>query len=140
MREFKFNLRGKEIHYELPDDIDDYVVPMVIYFNLIGLPTVMSCEGHDNTYMSMFWIEFDQSVTEEDIVNFQMMHLAQPNGAFVSCGWFAERMYVCTGFDGQKEVKRAWRYMAATKLAAMTDITEWLNEDLERSKDYDEES
>ena len=46
-------------------DYDVDVIPMVEYFNSVGLKTYMSCSGHkDNPYMSMFWIEFDPSVTE----------------------------------------------------------------------------
>ena len=53
-------------------DYDVDVIPMVEYFNSVGLKTYMSCSGHkDNPYMSMFWIEFDPSVTEQDIIDFQ---------------------------------------------------------------------
>ena len=36
-------------------DYDVDVIPMVEYFNSVGLKTYMSCSGHkDNPYMSMF--------------------------------------------------------------------------------------
>lgn len=50
-------------------DYDVDVIPMVEYFNSVGLKTYMSCSGHkDNPYMSMFWIEFDPSVTEQEMM------------------------------------------------------------------------
>ena len=50
--------------------IDPGVISMVKFFNENGLPTHMSCQGHNKTTMSMFWIEFDRSVTEDNILNF----------------------------------------------------------------------
>lgn len=46
------------------DKLDPSVVDMVRYFNAHGLPTRMSCEGHNKTNMSMFWIEFASCVGE----------------------------------------------------------------------------
>ena len=60
--------------------IDPGVIPMVKFFNENGLPTHMSCQGHNRTNLSMFWIEFDPSVTEEDIVSFQRNHLDKLGG------------------------------------------------------------
>ena len=39
----------------------------------------------------MFWIEFDKTVEEADILNFMKQHLT-PLGTFVSCGRFAKRI------------------------------------------------
>ena len=44
--------------------LDPKVIPLVDFFNQRGLKTHMSCEGHNNTNISMFWIQFDKSVTE----------------------------------------------------------------------------
>ena len=68
--------------------IDPGVISMVKFFNENGLPTHMSCQGHNKTNMSMFWIEFDRSVTEDNILNFMKDHL-NAQGTFVSCGRFA---------------------------------------------------
>ena len=51
--------------------MDKYVIPLVNYFNSQGLKTKMSCEGHNKTNMSMFWISFTDSIQEQDIINFQ---------------------------------------------------------------------
>ena len=66
-------------------DLDPLVIPMVDYFNRNGLKTCMSCQGHNKTNMSMFWIQFDESVTEDDILGFMREHLSA-QGTFVSCG------------------------------------------------------
>lgn len=65
-------------------DYDADVIPMVEYFNSVGLKTYMSCSGHkDNPYMSMFWIEFDPSVTEQDIIDFQRNHGIDTNRLYI---------------------------------------------------------
>ena len=46
--------------------LDPDVIQMVKFFNKNGHLTHMSCQGHNRTNMSMFWIEFYQSVTEND--------------------------------------------------------------------------
>lgn len=103
--------------------MDKNVIPLVKYFNENGLKTVMSCEGHNKTNMSMFWIEFDASVTEQDIINFQKRHLENHYYSFSSCGRFAERLFVAP-----KIIKR-WYYFAATKEAANQDLKNWKNDD-----------
>ena len=52
------------------EGLDPAVIPLVKFFNDSGLKTYMSCQGHNQTNMSMFWIQFDKSVTEEDILGF----------------------------------------------------------------------
>lgn len=100
-------------------ELDPKVIPLVEFFNAEGLPTLSSCEGHDKTYMSMFWIKFDYSVTEEDIITFQQRHLTK-RGSFISCGRFAKRV-----FTMNLEVFECWCYFAATVEAADTDLGNW---------------
>lgn len=106
-------------------DFDPLVIPMVEYFNESGLKTCLSCQGHNRTYLSMFWIEFDRSVTEEDILNFMKKHLTA-QGTFVSCGRFAKRLI---GFYNPRTVEWGkeylWCYFAATQEAADTDLQRW---------------
>ena len=45
------------------NELDTYVIPLVQYFNENGLPTIMSCQGHNKTNISMFWIQFSKTVT-----------------------------------------------------------------------------
>lgn len=71
--------------------LDPEVIPLVRYFNQVGLPTCMSCQGHNTTRMSMFWIEFDKSVTNEDIINFQRKHTNE-YGGFCINGRFVIRI------------------------------------------------
>ena len=85
----------------------------------------MSCQGHNKTNMSMFWIEFDKSVTEEDILGFMKKHLTQ-QGTFISCGRFARRLI---GFHNPKTTEWSkgeyWCYFAATQEAADADLRKW---------------
>jgi hypothetical protein len=99
------------------NDIDPGVVNLVDYFNSIGLPTRMSCEGHNKTNVSMFWIEFKKEVTEEDIEKF-LNDLSAKYGSYALCGCFAMRI-----FPGPEYTIRRWRYMAATKIAADSDYS-----------------
>lgn len=105
--------------------IDPGVIPMVKFFNKNGLPTNMSCQGHNKTNMSMFWIEFDKSVTEDNILNFMKNHLSA-QGTFVSCGRFAKRLI---GFYNVKTMEwskiESWNYFAATVDAADADLQRW---------------
>ena len=59
----------------MESELDKRVIPLVRFFNENGLPTNMSCQGHNKTNMSMFWIEFDKTVTQDDIVKFMRNHL-----------------------------------------------------------------
>lgn len=70
-------------------DYDADVIPMVEYFNSVGLKTYMSCSGHKgNPYMSMFWIEFDPSVTEQDIIDFQRNHVNEYKPSHILCCFY----------------------------------------------------
>lgn len=116
-------MTGRE-DYELLG-LDPLVIAMVEYFNESGLKTCMSCQGHNKTNMSMYWIEFDKSVTEEIILNFMKEHLTS-YGTFVSCGRFAKRVI---GFYNPKTTewskRECWCYFAATQEAANTDLRRW---------------
>lgn len=101
-------------------DLDPHVVDIVQYFNMQGLTTIMSCEGHNSTNMSMFWIQFSPSVTEDDIIDFQLRHTNPPYNTFTSCGRFAQRIYW-----GGRTREKSWQYMAATKEAAAKDLKKW---------------
>ena len=106
-------------------ELDPLVVPMVKYFNENGLKTIMSCQGHNKTNLSMFWIQFDESVTSEDIQEFMRNHL-DDSGWFPSDGRFARRMY-CGYSRTKKEWHEinAWCYFAATPEAANEDLGRW---------------
>ena len=103
-------------------DYDVDVIPMVEYFNSVGLKTYMSCSGHKgNPYMSMFWIKFDPSVTEQDIIDFQRNHVNEYN-MFCSCGRFVQRI-IATGRSDK--IMRSHQYMAANVDAANIDLKAW---------------
>ena len=80
-----------EMSQYIEAELDEKVIPLVQFFNANGLPTLMSCHGHNKTNLSMFWIEFDKTVTEADIVAFMRGHLNWV-GMFCSCGRFAKRI------------------------------------------------
>ena len=105
-------MKNESIEYE---GLDSKVIPLVNYFNSIGLKTHMSCEGHNQTNQSMFWIEFDKAVAEENIEAF-LIRLREQYGSSATNGCFAMRI-----FPGPKYTMRRWRYMAATQEAARAD-------------------
>lgn len=103
--------------------LDSKVIPLVEFFNQRGLKTCMSCEGHNKTNMSMFWIQFDKSVTEDDLIQFMNNHQFESKYGkyFASCGRFALRIY-----PSPKEIVREWSYFAATHEAAEQDLKNWI--------------
>jgi hypothetical protein len=103
--------------------MDKKVIPLVEFFNQRGLKTCMSCEGHNKTNMSMFWIQFDKSVTEDDLIQFMNNHQFESKYGkyFASCGRFALRIY-----PSPKEIVREWSYFAATHEAAEQDLKNWI--------------
>lgn len=109
-------------------ELDERVIPLVQFFNGNGLPTCMSCQGHNRTNMSMFWIEFDKTVTQDDIVKFMRSHLNWM-GNFCSCGRFAKRIIAFTNVVDQSEsVAECWCYFAATVEAADADLYRWTHD------------
>ena len=82
--------------------LDPEVIPLVRYFNRMGLQTCMSCQGHNNTNMSMFWIEFDKSVTKDDIIEFQRQY-TDKYGAFCCNGRFVLRILANTWLRQSKQ-------------------------------------
>lgn len=103
--------------------MDPEVIPLVNYFQSIGLPTRMSCQGHNDTNMSMFWIEFARSVTPEDIIRFQRER-TNKYGGFCCNGRFAIRILANTTGVGAG-VEYSCQYMAATIEAAKKDLEHW---------------
>lgn len=91
--------------------MDKRVKSMVKFFNSIGLKTYMSCSGHFHLdgRQSLFWIEFDSSVTENQIINFY--NLAQPRG------WLVERI-----LPGPKYNRKSWCYVIGNSYAANKDL------------------
>ena len=108
------------------EGIDPLVTPLVKYFNANGLHTRCSCQGHNKTNMSMFYIEFEDDVTEDSIKQFMMNHLDW-TGAFCSCGRFAQRMFCFANVTTQRMCTYLrWCYFAATPEAAMDDLERWI--------------
>lgn len=116
--------------------LDPLVIPMVEFFNSRGLKTYMSCQGHESLRQSLFWIEFDKSVTEDAIVEFMWNHRTRFDTTeapekyrgkigydrwFISNGRIAERIMV--GVEGQRI--RSWIYVAASPDAALDDLITW---------------
>lgn len=56
-----------EVNYE---EIDELCIPLVKFFNSVGLITEFSCQGHDNRLHNSFQIIFHKSVTDEIITEF----------------------------------------------------------------------
>lgn len=106
----------------IESELDKEVIPLVRYFNESGLPTCMSCQGHNKTNLSMFWIQFDKSITMDDIVGFMRQHLNWA-GMFCSSGRFAKRI-----FASHNAVYECWCYFAATVEAARADLYQWTHD------------
>lgn len=109
--------------------IEPLARPMVKYFNEVwGLKTTMSCQGHwFKRGMKGFWIEFDESVTQDMISTFQSAH-TPIYMCFVSEGHFVRRMFVDKTYGPTRDYIR-WRYMARNAKAAMKDLRRWQAED-----------
>ena len=113
--------------------MDPGVIPLVNYFNRVGLKTIMSCQGHGTVNQSVFWIEFDPSVTEEDVIAFQRKHARDYDGAFCSNGDFAWRFYLLEG-----ETYRSLRYIVGTIVAANDDLKRWQEDDRKNQVESEE--
>lgn len=105
------------------NQLDPEAIPLIEYFNRDGLPTCMSCQGHNSTNMSLFWIEFDKAVTKNDIVRFQRCH-TDKHGGFCCNGRFVMRILANTTGVGTG-VGYSYQYIAATIEAAKEDLTHW---------------
>ena len=119
-----FNSSEFDMTFQSENNMDKFVIPLIEYFNANGLPTHMSCQGHNSTNMSRFWISFTDEVGVKDIERFQCKHL-NSFGYFCSCGRFAKRYVVC-----KNELINRWEYYAATIDAAMTDLSKWKSDDI----------
>lgn len=105
------------------NELDPGVVEMVKYFNENGLKTIMSCEGHNDTNLSRFWIGFTGPDIEKKIVEFQRKHLDKL-GQFCANGIFGTRIWSHpTGSIVNYE------YTAAGKVAADADLKRWKEDD-----------
>lgn len=114
--------------------IDPECLPLVEYFNRHGLTTAMSCQGHNNTNMSMYWIEFASGIGEKDIIRFQQEHMPGILGNFTSNGRFAMRLYMALDDDGCIRPVKGWHYFAATVDAAFEDLEQWKSYDNRRKE------
>ncbi len=107
------------------DSLDQKVIPMVKFFNENGLKTSMSCQGHNKTNVSMFWISFADEVITNDILRFMQNHLDW-RGQFISCGRFAKRVFGGYSVKDQTwKTTECWCYFAATVEAADEDLSRW---------------
>lgn len=103
-------------------------MPLVKFFNDSGLKTYMSCQGHNRTNLSMFWIQFDKSVTEDGVLNFMRKHCGK-YGNFCSNGRFAKRIYGAHSIiNGAWNKTECWCYFAATVEATNGDLQTWQND------------
>lgn len=106
-------------------EFDERVIPLVRFFSENGLTTYMSCQGHNKTNMSMFWIQFDLSITQDDIIRFMEAHRTW-YGSFYSNGRFAKRVILAHSVvDNTDSVCECWCYFAATPEAADDDLRRW---------------
>jgi len=94
---------NEHINYK---EIDHKCIPLVKYFNSIGLPTKYSCQGHDNCNSNTFWIMFDDMVQDNEIAYFLTAVSNNSNNRnYTSCGMFVKW---CRIYDD--EVHYNWMY------------------------------
>lgn len=100
-------------------------VGVVKYFNENGLPTEMSCQGHEQLRQSLFWVSFRPEVDGIAIAEFQQRHLDM-RGHFCSCGHFGQRLFVFTDeTKGCPVTYTVWEYVASSYKAAQEDLRTW---------------
>lgn len=70
VRDSRFNVRKRGHNVINYDEIDEKCIPMVRFFNDIGLKTKFSCQGHDDLANNSFYVMFDESIGSSDIMDF----------------------------------------------------------------------
>ncbi len=113
--------------------LDPKCVEMVKFFNSHGLPTDMSCQGHDTTEQSLYWISFDETVHTMEVVTFQS-HYLNERGNFCAHGHFCKRLYLATEGELERCGRKGtaywcWEYVVGSPEAAKADLEAWLNMD-----------
>ena len=86
------------------NEIDPICIPMVEFFNEIGLTTEYSCQGHNNEMNWEFYIIFNESVNDQDIINFMSKLKYTTKGEFKK--WARNIEYPI----GCKTLKMNWVY------------------------------
>lgn len=68
------------------DEIDELCIPMVKFFNDIGLTTKFCCQGHNCGYSNEFYIMFHESVTDDMMEEFLLKYSNKyDHTPFVGC-------------------------------------------------------
>ena len=114
--------------------IDPECLPLVEYFNRHGLTTAMSCQGHNNTNMSMYWIDLPQALVKKTLsgssrsICLAYWVILHPTGGLpCACIW----LWMIT--DAYVLLK-GWHYFAATVDAAFEDLEQWKSYDNRRKE------
>lgn len=94
-------------------EVDDNCVPLVQYFNNIGLDTKYSCEGHK--LGENFEVMFEDYIKDEQIVNFIKQYSNKCNHT-PFCGQFVKWVRKMSG-----QITFNWIYVARDKLWAARD-------------------
>lgn len=98
---------------EILSEIDPLCIPMVNLFNKIGLKTEYSCQGHKNKEDKenfKFWIMFDSTVDDEDIVSF-LQKMTTPSKDYPSLTTtLAGNFYKWVRIAGENELLVNWMY------------------------------
>ena len=102
-------MRTDQINYS---QLDPKCIPLVKFFNAIGLKTIMCCEGHSNRSVHKFWIEFSKEITDEDIYNF----MEKVNPTYYSCKKSEEQLIgqfhkIAYGKDSSGIFRTNWKYI-----------------------------
>lgn len=102
------NIRGKEVQ------IDRACVPLVKYFNEIGLDTKHCCEGHK--IGENFYIMFEDYIEDEKVIQFLDKYSNKYDHS-PFCGKFLKWYRKLNG-----EIVNNWTYIAENKSYANMDI------------------
>jgi hypothetical protein len=101
------NIRGKEV------EIDDKCVPLIEYFNSVGLDTKFCCEGHK--VGQNFYIMFEDYITDEQMMGFLEKYSNRYDHS-PFCGLFVKWYRKMDG-----EIKSNWMYIAEEYKYAILD-------------------
>lgn len=108
--------------------LDPLCVDIVKFFNRQGLATKMCCQGHNDTTQSLFYVQFEDDIVTDDILDFQKRFL-DSRGSFCACGHFGKRVFLCSdykqGNEREGQVIEIWEYVAGGFAAAEADLKRW---------------
>lgn len=117
--------------------MDAGIIPLVGYFNSVGMKTKMSCQGHDTLSQSLLWVEFASTIGIDNIVEFERAHTDE-HGVFWANGRFVIRI-LAEDPERTTHVDYSYQYVAASLEAALDDLNRWKSIDYRKHQQEQEQ-